>query len=84
MLKPYKVSLREDKGDTALTLLFYCMADDPDHAEEQALNAYPNGELINTFESSAEEHPYKVHPSDMEPDVFIDITASVISKGKQS
>jgi hypothetical protein len=55
-LKPYKVSLREDKGDTALTLLFYCMADDPDHADDQAIDAYPNCELINTIECSNEEY----------------------------
>ena len=85
MLKPYRVSLREDQGDTALILLFYCLAEDPDHADEQAINAYPNGELINTVESSKEEYPYKIFPEDFQSDTFIDISASVISisKGQQ-
>ena len=48
----YLVSLHEDKGDK-FTLFFECMAEDQDHAEEQALNAYPNGEIINCIEHEA-------------------------------
>jgi hypothetical protein len=48
----YCVSLHEDKGDK-FTLFFDCMAEDQDHAEEQALNAYPNGEIINCTEHEA-------------------------------
>jgi hypothetical protein len=48
-LTEYRVSLYEDKGDK-FTLFFECWAEDNDHAEEQALNAYPNGEIINTIE----------------------------------
>ena len=47
-LKPFLVTLHEDKGDK-FTLFFECWADDADHAEEQALNAYPNGEIINAI-----------------------------------
>jgi|APGre2960657404_1045060.scaffolds.fasta_scaffold08153_4 hypothetical protein len=58
MLMPYKVSLREDKGDTKLTLLFYCLAEDADHAEEQAMKAYPNGWLETIWECDDEEYQY--------------------------
>jgi len=47
-LEPFFVSLHEDKGDK-FTLFFECWAEDVDHAEEQALNAYPNGEIINAW-----------------------------------
>ena len=47
-LSEYRVSLHEDIGDK-FTLFFDCWADDEDHAEEQALNAYPNGEIINAI-----------------------------------
>jgi hypothetical protein len=47
-LEPFLVTLHEDKGDK-FTLFFECWADDIDHAEEQALNAYPNGEIINVI-----------------------------------
>jgi len=62
-LIPFKVTLHEDKGDK-LTLCFYCLADDADHAEEQAVNAYPNCEIINVFECSKEEYPYAIHNED--------------------
>lgn len=45
-MKEYVVTLKEDKGDK-FTLVFVCMADDLDHAEEQALDMYPNAEIIN-------------------------------------
>jgi hypothetical protein len=48
-LEPFLVTLHEDKGDK-FTLLFDCWAEDADHAEEQALNAYPNGEIINAIQ----------------------------------
>ena len=48
-LEPFLVTLHEDKGDK-FTLLFDCWAEDEDHAEEQALNAYPNGEIINAIQ----------------------------------
>jgi len=48
----YLVTLHEDKGDK-FTLFFECWAEDEDHAEEQALNAYPNGEIINCTEYEA-------------------------------
>jgi hypothetical protein len=47
-LTEYRVSLHEDKGDK-FTLFFDCWAEDNDHAEEQALDAYPNGEIINSI-----------------------------------
>ena len=48
-LEPFLVTLHEDKGDK-FTLFFDCWAEDEDHAEEQALNAYPNGEIINAIQ----------------------------------
>jgi hypothetical protein len=48
-LEPFLVTLHEDKGDK-FTLFFDCWAEDSDHAEEQALNAYPNGEIINAIQ----------------------------------
>jgi len=47
-LTEYRVILHEDKGDK-FTLFFDCWAEDTDHAEEQALDAYPNGEIINAI-----------------------------------
>jgi hypothetical protein len=44
LLHLYVVSLRECIGDDYL-IVFECMAEDADHAEEQALNAYPDGEV---------------------------------------
>lgn len=48
-LEPFLVTLHEDKGDK-FTLFFDCWAEDEDHAEEQALNAYPNGEIVNAIQ----------------------------------
>lgn len=59
-LLPFKVSLHEDKGDKSI-LFFYCMAEEEDHAEEQAVDAYPNCEVINVFKCSREEYPYTIH-----------------------
>jgi hypothetical protein len=44
----YRVSIKENKEDK-FTIFFECEADDEDHAEEQALNAYPNGEIVLTI-----------------------------------
>lgn len=46
-MEEYRVTLHEDRGDKH-TIVFDCHAEDGDHAAEQALNAYPNGEVINT------------------------------------
>ena len=48
-LKPYRMSLYEDKGDLDFQIIFNCYAEDDDHAAEQALDAYPNGEIIHTM-----------------------------------
>lgn len=45
-LNLYHVSLEEDVGDT-FTIGFACYAEDIDHAEEQAENAYPNSVIKN-------------------------------------
>ena len=55
----YKVSLHEHKGDK-FTLFFHCSAEDEDHAEEQAINAYPNGEVLNVLKFIGEEYPYTI------------------------
>lgn len=44
-MRTYRVSLREQPGDL-FTIHFDCSADDIDHAEEQALNAYPGCEIV--------------------------------------
>jgi hypothetical protein len=46
-LTKYAVSLHEEKGDKFI-IFFDCLAEDEDHADEQALNAYPDAEIINT------------------------------------
>ena len=45
-LIPYRVTLREEIGDDFL-IVFDCLAEDDDHAAEQAENAYPQGEVFN-------------------------------------
>jgi hypothetical protein len=44
-LSPYSVSLHEHVGDR-FQLQFHCMAEDADHAAEQAKNAYPECEVV--------------------------------------
>lgn len=41
------------KGDPPFS--FQCWADDPDHAEEQALNADPDGRVVWVSKTSSEE-----------------------------
>ena len=45
----YRVTLHEEKGDKHF-IVFDCQAEDIDHAEEQALDAYPEGEIFNITE----------------------------------
>ncbi|MDI5832574.1 hypothetical protein OCF84_21360 (plasmid) [Shewanella xiamenensis] len=59
-LKPFCVSAYEYKGDEQ-TIDFHCLAMDKCHAEEQALNAYPHGEVKLIKEITAEEYPYEIH-----------------------
>lgn len=47
----YRVTLREENGDK-FQLVFDCMAEDSDHAAEQAENAYPGCEVLNCLTSS--------------------------------
>jgi hypothetical protein len=49
MLKPFRVSYFEEPGDKT-KLFFYCWAEDSDHADEQAENAYPGCQLDITAE----------------------------------
>ena len=42
----FRVTMHEEVGDK-FTIVFDCDAEDDDHAEEQALNAYPLGQIIN-------------------------------------
>ena len=44
-LIPYRVTLFEETGDKLL-IVFDCMAEDDNHAEEQAINAYPTGDIF--------------------------------------
>ena len=50
----YRVSLHEEIGDR-FVLHFLCQAEDADHAEEQALDAYPAGEVVLVTLSDAGE-----------------------------
>lgn len=43
----YRVMLHEEKGDK-FQMVFDCYAEDDDHAAEQAMNAYPAGEVLTT------------------------------------
>jgi hypothetical protein len=44
-MQTYRVVLNEERGDT-FRLDFICQAEDESHAEEQAENAYPSGEIL--------------------------------------
>jgi hypothetical protein len=46
-LLTYRITLKEEAGDD-FTTVFDCYAEDDDHAQEQAENAYPACEIINT------------------------------------
>lgn len=59
-LLPYRVSFYEDKGDQN-TLVFFCMAEDEDHAEEQTINAYPNCEITHTTQITPEDYPHDIN-----------------------
>lgn len=48
MLYEYRVTLHDEKGDK-FTLLFDCWAEDACHAEEQALDMYPLGEVLHIY-----------------------------------
>ena len=50
IMKRYVIYLEEIENDYQSRIYFPCDADDPDHAEEQALNAYPNGNCITIFQ----------------------------------
>jgi len=54
-LEAYCVSLQEDAGDK-FTIKFPCWADDPDHAEEQAKDAYPNCVILHIVKITREEY----------------------------
>lgn len=56
-LKGYRVTLHEDPGDQ-FKVHFDCLAEDDDHAAEQAENAYPGCEVIHTCRFN-EEHQEK-------------------------
>jgi hypothetical protein len=45
-LTKWRVTLHEEIGDK-FTLVFDCLAEDEDHAAEQARNACPTGEVLN-------------------------------------
>jgi hypothetical protein len=76
-LLPYRVTLKEDAGDK-FTVAFDCQAEDTDHAEEQAENAYPGCEIVNitqmeprplglvpvSLAAVAVCHPEDLHPED--------------------
>ena len=44
-LLTYRITLKEEQGDK-FSIVFDCYAEDDNHAEEQAENAYPNCEIL--------------------------------------
>ncbi len=55
-LKPYRVSYHEEPGDICI-FHFDCWAENADHAEEQAENAYPfPAEVISVIEITESEY----------------------------
>lgn len=60
ILKPFEVSLHENKDHKFVTL-FYCLAEESDHAKEQAIDAYPLSKIIRVSKCSKEEYPYVIH-----------------------
>lgn len=48
ILAPYRVTLHEETGNK-FSLVFNCMAEDEDHAVEQAENSYPGCEIISAL-----------------------------------
>ena len=56
LLRPYRVTLHEDAGDK-FTIIFDCLAEDADHAAEQAKDMYPRSEIVSTFEFDGAEPP---------------------------
>jgi len=46
-LTEYKVTLIEDESITNDTIFFECWAEDMEHAEEQALDAYPLAVIVH-------------------------------------
>jgi hypothetical protein len=46
-LTEYKVTVIEDESITNDTIFFECWAENMEHAEEQALNAYPLSVIIH-------------------------------------
>ena len=47
-MNTYRISLHEQLGDK-FTIFFDCYADDADHADEQAIDAYPGCEITHTM-----------------------------------
>ena len=58
-LIPFRVSLHEEAGDK-FTIHFECMAENEDHAIEQAENAYPGCEIRNWI-PTVEEGLYRIY-----------------------
>ena len=59
-MNSYKVTLFEHIDEES-AINFYCRADDKDHAQEQGLNAYPDGRIVNVVLCSDQEYPYVIH-----------------------
>lgn len=66
-LLPFLVSLYEDEGDQH-TIDFYCLAANDDHAAEQALDAYRNGEVKYTSEIHKDDYPYTINDAPVKGD----------------
>jgi hypothetical protein len=53
-MKFYRVILLEEPSLTDEKTVFRCQANDEEHAEEQAMDAYPLCEVLNVIDESEE------------------------------
>lgn len=60
ILKSYRVTLHEEPGDR-FTIVFDCYAEDPDHAAEQAENAYPGCVVQNCTQLDQPLNPWVIY-----------------------
>ena len=68
-LRPYVVILAEELTEEDPPIAFPCMAEDADHAEEQAADAYPGCEIDFVMATASVTSAYRAFEGDG-PDDF--------------
>lgn len=63
-LRDYVVLLTEDRAEEDPPIAFSCMAEDSDHAEEQATNAYPGCEIEFVMATGSVASAYRAFEGD--------------------